>query len=105
MPAAADLHPDVVIVGAGPTGLMAATLLRRAGVTVLIFDKSAHQAQESRAFAVHAQLARAAARDRRRRRLHGPRRDRDRGAGFVDGRRVAEIDFATSRGARSTRSC
>ncbi len=46
--------PDVVVVGAGPTGLMAATLLRRAGVAVRIFDKSAHRAHESRAFAVHA---------------------------------------------------
>ncbi|MEO6028945.1 MAG: FAD-dependent monooxygenase [Candidatus Binatia bacterium] len=46
--------PDVVIVGAGPTGLMAATLLRRFGISVRIFDKTAAQAHESRAFAVHA---------------------------------------------------
>jgi 2-polyprenyl-6-methoxyphenol hydroxylase-like FAD-dependent oxidoreductase len=51
---AADLQPDVVIVGAGPTGLMAATLLRRVGVSVRIFDKATQQAHESRAFAVHA---------------------------------------------------
>src|SRR3954447_12707799 len=45
---------DVVIVGAGPTGLMAAALLSRCGVKVRILDKSEHQAQESRAFGVHA---------------------------------------------------
>lgn len=45
---------DVVIVGAGPTGLMAAALLARCGVSVRILDKNARQAQESRAFGVHA---------------------------------------------------
>ena len=45
---------DVVIVGSGPTGLMAAALLVRCGVKVRIFDKSDEQGKESRAFAVHA---------------------------------------------------
>jgi 2-polyprenyl-6-methoxyphenol hydroxylase-like FAD-dependent oxidoreductase len=45
---------DVLVVGAGPTGLMAATLLRRAGVGVRVLDKSDQHAHESRAFAVHA---------------------------------------------------
>ena len=45
---------DVLVVGAGPTGLMMATLLRRAGVAVRIVDKGEQQAHESRAFAVHA---------------------------------------------------
>jgi 2-polyprenyl-6-methoxyphenol hydroxylase-like FAD-dependent oxidoreductase len=45
---------DVLVVGAGPTGLMMATLLRRAGVGVRVVDKGEQQAHESRAFAVHA---------------------------------------------------
>ncbi len=45
---------DVVIVGSGPTGLMAAALLSRCGVKVRILDKSDQQAHESRAFGVHA---------------------------------------------------
>jgi 2-polyprenyl-6-methoxyphenol hydroxylase-like FAD-dependent oxidoreductase len=45
---------DVGIVGSGPTGLMAAALLVRCGVSVRIFDKSAEQGRESRAFGVQA---------------------------------------------------
>ncbi|MBV9488610.1 MAG: FAD-dependent monooxygenase [Verrucomicrobia bacterium] len=45
---------DVVIVGAGPTGLMAAALLTRCGLTVRILDKNESPAQESRAFGVQA---------------------------------------------------
>lgn len=45
---------DVAIIGAGPTGLMAASLLQRSGVSVRIFDKSTESAQQSRAFAVQA---------------------------------------------------
>ncbi|MDQ0474858.1 FAD-dependent monooxygenase [Labrys wisconsinensis] len=45
---------DVVIAGAGPTGLMAAALLARCGLTLRILDKAAGQAQESRAFGVQA---------------------------------------------------
>ena len=45
---------DVVIVGSGPTGLMAAALLSRSGVSVRILDKSEQQAHESRAFGVQA---------------------------------------------------
>jgi 2-polyprenyl-6-methoxyphenol hydroxylase-like FAD-dependent oxidoreductase len=89
-----ELRPDVVIVGAGPTGLMAATLLRRAGLTVRVLDKNAHQAQESRAFAVHARSLEL---------LHVlglADAFLDRGViatgaqVFVEGRPVAEIDIA-----------
>lgn len=45
---------DVLIVGSGPTGLMAALLLNQCGIKVRIVDKNAQQAHESRAFAVHA---------------------------------------------------
>ena len=34
-----ESHIDVLIIGAGPTGLMAATALKRAGVDVRIVDK------------------------------------------------------------------
>jgi 2-polyprenyl-6-methoxyphenol hydroxylase-like FAD-dependent oxidoreductase len=45
---------DVLIVGAGPTGLMAAALLARCGVKLRILDKSETAVHESRAFGVHA---------------------------------------------------
>ena len=46
--------PDVIVIGAGPTGLMAGALLARCGVGVRVLDKSPSQAKESRAFAVQA---------------------------------------------------
>ena len=45
---------EVIVVGAGPTGLMSAVLLARSGVRVRIFDKNPEQAHESRALAVQA---------------------------------------------------
>ena len=45
---------DVLVVGAGPTGLMAATLLARRGVRVRIVDARTEASRESRAFAVQA---------------------------------------------------
>jgi 2-polyprenyl-6-methoxyphenol hydroxylase-like FAD-dependent oxidoreductase len=45
-------HCDVLVVGAGPTGLMAANLLRRRGIDVQIVDARAEPSRESRAFAV-----------------------------------------------------
>ena len=48
------IQDPVVIVGAGPTGLMAAALLVQCGVPVRILDKSPTAAKESRAFAVQA---------------------------------------------------
>ena len=45
---------EVIVVGAGPTGLMSAVLLARSGVRVRIFDENPEQAHESRALAVQA---------------------------------------------------
>jgi len=45
---------DVIIVGAGPTGLMMASLLARCGVHFRILDHCKDQVHESRAFGVHA---------------------------------------------------
>lgn len=45
---------DVLIVGAGPTGLLAASLLARCGISVRIVDKSPTAAKESRALVIHA---------------------------------------------------
>ncbi|NUO50392.1 MAG: NAD(P)-binding protein [Polyangiaceae bacterium] len=45
---------EVLIVGAGPTGLVLALWLRRAGVAVRIIDKAAEPGTTSRALAVHA---------------------------------------------------
>ncbi len=45
---------DVLIVGAGPTGLTAATLLARYGVKFRIIDKNAAAAEKSRALGVQA---------------------------------------------------
>ncbi|MEF2070839.1 FAD-dependent monooxygenase [Consotaella aegiceratis] len=49
-----SLDCEVLVVGAGPTGLMAANLLRRSGVDVRIVDQRRQPSQESRAFAVSA---------------------------------------------------
>ncbi|MET9229801.1 FAD-dependent monooxygenase [Lentzea sp. NPDC003310] len=45
---------DVLVVGAGPSGLMTAALLVRQGVKVCVIDANAGPATESRAFAVQA---------------------------------------------------
>ena len=45
---------EVLVVGAGPTGLLAATLLRRCGVRVHIVDDRPHASRESRAFVIQA---------------------------------------------------
>jgi 2-polyprenyl-6-methoxyphenol hydroxylase-like FAD-dependent oxidoreductase len=45
--------PSVLIVGAGPTGLVMAHELARDGVECRVVDKSAHRAMQSRAIAIH----------------------------------------------------
>jgi 2-polyprenyl-6-methoxyphenol hydroxylase-like FAD-dependent oxidoreductase len=47
-------NPDVVVVGAGPVGLVAACELARRGIRMRIIDKLAEPTDESRAIAVHA---------------------------------------------------
>ena len=45
---------DVLIVGAGPTGLTLATALQRAGVSTIVVDKLASGQNTSRAAVIHA---------------------------------------------------
>jgi 2-polyprenyl-6-methoxyphenol hydroxylase-like FAD-dependent oxidoreductase len=47
-------RPNVLIVGAGPTGLVMAHELARDGIECRLIDKSAHRAMQSRAIAIHA---------------------------------------------------
>ena len=47
-------NPNVVVVGAGPAGLVAAAELARRGVRVRVIDKLAQPTDQSRAIAVHA---------------------------------------------------
>jgi 2-polyprenyl-6-methoxyphenol hydroxylase-like FAD-dependent oxidoreductase len=92
--ATAHQATDVVICGAGPTGLLAAGLLSRCGVRVRIFDKTDRQAHESRAFGVHAKTLELMLN------IGLVEEFMDRGlmaSGvqfFVDGRRAAELNFA-----------
>ena len=45
--------PQVLIVGAGPTGLLMAHELARDGINCRVIDKAPHRAMESRAIAIH----------------------------------------------------
>lgn len=47
-------HTQVLIVGAGPSGLAAALVLARLGIAVRIIDKNAARSDKSKALAVHA---------------------------------------------------
>ena len=47
---------DVLVIGAGPTGLTAANLLQKSGVDFRIIDKIAEPIKESRALVVHAKI-------------------------------------------------
>lgn len=51
---ASSTTTDVLVVGAGPTGLMLATQLRRHGVQVLLIDRHAGPLVQTRAVGVHA---------------------------------------------------
>jgi 2-polyprenyl-6-methoxyphenol hydroxylase-like FAD-dependent oxidoreductase len=46
-------RPKVLVVGAGPTGLVMAHELARDGIDCRVVDKSAHRAMQSRAIAIH----------------------------------------------------
>ncbi len=48
------IEPDVLVVGAGPTGLMAGLVCAARGVSVVVVDKKAGPTSESRALAVQA---------------------------------------------------
>lgn len=48
------MKTDVLIVGAGPTGLMAASLLTRSGIKCRLIDHGTDQARESRAIGIQA---------------------------------------------------
>ncbi len=54
MGSTAPEHADVVVVGAGPTGLMLAGDLAEAGVRVVLLERRAQESNLARAFAVHA---------------------------------------------------
>jgi 2-polyprenyl-6-methoxyphenol hydroxylase-like FAD-dependent oxidoreductase len=54
MGSTAPEHADVVVVGAGPTGLMLAGDLAEAGVRVVLLERRARESNFARAFAVHA---------------------------------------------------
>jgi 2-polyprenyl-6-methoxyphenol hydroxylase-like FAD-dependent oxidoreductase len=53
-PAASARNTDVLIVGAGPSGLMAAVCLARLGVDVIVVDGKGEPTRESRALALQA---------------------------------------------------
>jgi 2-polyprenyl-6-methoxyphenol hydroxylase-like FAD-dependent oxidoreductase len=54
VPRSAAMDIDVLIVGAGPTGLMLANQLARHGVRMMVIDRHSGPAQQSRAMAVQA---------------------------------------------------
>ena len=69
------MDTDVLIVGAGPTGLMLANQLARRGVRVLIIDRHAGPAQQTRALGVQARTLEIYAQARHRRSRARARQD------------------------------
>lgn len=53
-PAQGERHEQVIVVGAGPTGVMLAIELARRGVQVRVIDKQRTRSRESRAIGIHA---------------------------------------------------
>ncbi|MFB9236038.1 FAD-dependent monooxygenase [Plantactinospora siamensis] len=49
-----DIHTEVLIAGAGPTGLLLAGDLAAAGVSCTVLERRTHESNLTRAFAVHA---------------------------------------------------
>src|SRR5688500_16005315 len=49
-----SIETDVLIIGAGPTGLMAANQLKRFGVNFIVIDSKSGPTEQSRAIAVTA---------------------------------------------------
>jgi 2-polyprenyl-6-methoxyphenol hydroxylase-like FAD-dependent oxidoreductase len=66
---------EVLVIGAGPTGLMAALLLQSSGIQVRIVDKAERGAQESRAGVVTTRSLKLYHQPRSGRRTVGPRGD------------------------------
>jgi 2-polyprenyl-6-methoxyphenol hydroxylase-like FAD-dependent oxidoreductase len=48
------VNPQILIAGAGPTGLTLANLLAKTGIPFLLIDKNAHPSRDSKAFGIHA---------------------------------------------------
>ena len=86
------MDTDVLVVGAGPTGLMLANQLVRRGVGVRIIDRHAGPAQQTRALGVQARTLEIYARARHRRRGRWSSARSPHGANmWAQGRKMARV--------------
>ena len=86
------MQVDVLIVGAGPTGLMLANQLARRGVRPMIIDRHSGPAQQSRAMAVQARTLEIYVEDGHRRRRRSRSGQQATGANmWANGRWTARI--------------